>query len=270
MADQAHASSTEQTAPLHVEIRDGIGIAELNRPDKFNCLSTALLDAIDATITRFEADPAVRVVLVRAAGKNFCTGADLEELSHKGGDREALRTYLSLGSRVMRRFERCSLPVVAACQGLSLAGGLEVMMACDVVFAAETARFGDQHARYALVPGFGGSQRLPRLVGLRRGLELMFSGRWLSAPEAESWGLVNFVVPEAELADRALAFAADLAKKSRPGLAAMKRLGRDGLEGTLDAGLALELETVVHSLRSPDVKEGMAAFAARREPNYRQ
>jgi enoyl-CoA hydratase len=270
MASTAAAATGDPAGPLAVEIRDGIGIAELNRPEKFNCLSSGLIAALDAAIAGFEADSTVRVMLVLGAGKNFCTGADLDELAKKGGGREALRAYLGSGSRLLRRLERCRLPVVAACQGLSLAGGLEVMMACDVVLAAETAQFGDQHARYALVPGFGGTQRLPRLVGLRRALELMYSGRWIAADEALSWGLVNFVVPDAELRDRALAYAADLAKKSRPGLAAMKRLSREGLEGGLDTGLALELDTVVDALRSADVKEGMAAFAARREPVYRQ
>jgi enoyl-CoA hydratase len=264
------AAAGESDGPLVIDIRDGIGIAELNRPEKFNCLSSGLIAALDAAIARFESDSTVRVMLILGAGKNFCTGADLEELAKKGSGRVALRADLGNGSPLLRRLERCRLPVVAACQGLSLAGGLEVMMACDVALAAESAQFGDQHARYALVPGFGGTQRLPRLVGLRRALELMYSGRWISAQEALSWGLVNFVVPDTELRDRALAYAADLAKKSRPGLAAMKRLSREGLEGGLDTGLALELDTVVDALRSADVKEGMAAFAARREPIYRE
>jgi enoyl-CoA hydratase len=160
------------------------------------------------------------------------------------------------------------LPVVAAVHGLALAGGLEIMLACDVVFAGTGARFGDQHAQYGLVPGGGGSQRLPRIVGLRRALDLMYTNRWLDAQEAERWGLVNYVVADDELFDQALAYCEDLATKSRSGLAAMKRMSRQGLEGSLDAGLTLEAREVVDALLSDDTAEGLAAFQERRPPEF--
>ncbi len=245
-----------------------VGIVELNRPDKFNCLSSAVIAGLNAALDRFASDDAVRAVLVRGNGKHFCTGADLDEVLAARNSREALAAFMAGGHAVLRRFEALPLPVVAAVHGLALAGGLEVMMACDVVYAAASARFGDQHARFGLVPGWGGSQRLPRLVGLRRALELMYSARWLDAEEAKAWGLVNQVVPEAELEAAALGFCRELAARNREGLAAMKRFARQGLDLTLGEGLALEEREVVEAMMTDNVSEGLAAFQERREPNF--
>lgn len=165
------------------DVRDGVGVMTLNRPEKFNCISTALLDGMEAAMDRFERDPAVRAVLLQAEGKAFCTGADLNEVLERR-DAAALAPYISQIHRTLRRLEASDLPIVAAVQGLCLAGGIEIMLACDIVFAGKAARIGDQHAQYGLVPGGGGSQRLPRLVGLRRALDLMFTARWLEPEEA--------------------------------------------------------------------------------------
>jgi enoyl-CoA hydratase len=208
-------------------------------------------------------------MVVGGGGANFGTGADLDEIGEARRDKESLRRFIEQGVRTLTRLERSPLPVVGAVQGYCLAGGIEIMMACDVIFAAAAARIGDQHARYGLIPGWGGTQRLPRLVGLRRSLDLMFSGRWLSAAEARDWGLVNYVVEDAQLFDEAFAYAAKLAKKSPDGLAAMKRLARQGLDRPLGEGLRLEVEDGVAGLRSANVEEGLAAFQARREPEFK-
>ncbi len=251
------------------EVIDGVGCMTLNRPDKFNCISTGLMDGVDGAMDAFEADAAVRVVLLTGAGKTFCTGADLDEVMAARQDRAALAKFISHIHAMLRRLEASPLPVVVAVNGLALAGGIEIMMACDVAFAGrEKAKIGDQHAQYGLIPGGGGTQRLPRLVGLRRALDLMFTNRWLDADEAESWGLVNYVVADEDLAEASLDYCRNLAKKSRTGLAAMKQWSRQGLEGTLDAGLKMEEEQVVDGLRGADVEEGLAAFQARREPNF--
>jgi enoyl-CoA hydratase len=141
-------------------------------------------------------------------------------------------------------------------------------MAADVAFADPSAKIACQHARYGLVPGWGGTQRLPRRVGLNRALELMYSGRWLEAAEAKDWGLINHISGVGEVRAAAVAFAADLAQKSRSGLATMKRLARRGLEGTLDAGLTLEETDIIDALLGKDVDEGLAAFQQRRKPNF--
>ncbi|WP_089941754.1 enoyl-CoA hydratase/isomerase family protein [Candidatus Entotheonella palauensis] len=248
-------------------IRDGVGVMTLNRPEKFNCISTALMDGMETAMDRFERDPAVRAILLRAEGKAFCTGADLNEVLERR-DAEALAPYISHIHRMLRRLEDSDLPIIAAVQGLCLAGGIEIMMACDIVFAGEAARIGDQHAQYGLVPGGGGSQRLPRLVGLRRALDLMFTARWLEPEEAHEWGLVNYVTEDAALYDRAMAYCRDLAQKSRAGLAYMKQISRHGLNGPLDNGLQLEENAAVIALLGADATEGLHAFQARRTPNF--
>jgi enoyl-CoA hydratase len=260
---------SEAAGPVRVEVVDRVGAIELNRPEVFNCLSSATHAGIVAALDRFEADTSVRAVLVRAAGDHFCTGADLDEVTGLLDDADGLAAFIATGHAAFDRLEASPLPVVVAIQGLCLAGGLELTMACDVAFAARSARLGDQHARYGLVPGWGASQRLPRLVGRRRALDLMFSARWLAAGEAHEWGLVNYVVEDEELAEAALAYARDLSTKSPAGLATMKRLVREGLEQTLADGLALERAAAPKALQSPDTAEGLAAFREKREPIFK-
>lgn len=261
--------TAEVGLPVLTEIREGIGIVELNRPDKFNCLSSGIVSGLDAALTAFENDKSVRAILLRGQGKYFCTGADLTEVLVARDDRDELEKFIANGHRTLRRLELSPLPVIVAVHGLCLAGGLELMMSCDIVFAARSAKIGCQHARYGLVPGWGGTQRLPRLVGVRRGLDLMFSGRWLEADEARDWGLVNYVTADEDLMSDAEAYCADLVKKSPDGLAAMKALGREGLDKSLAEGLAFEEHQVVDALLTDNVSEGLAAFQARREPVFR-
>lgn len=249
-------------------VRDGVGIISLDRPDKYNCISTSLMAGVEDALDRFEADDEVRVILLHGNGKVFCTGADLDEVLAARKSRPVLEAFIARIHAMLRRLEASPLPVAAAVHGLALAGGLEIVLACDVVFAAHSARIGDQHAQYGLVPGGGGTQRLPRLIGLRRALDLMYTNRWLDAAEAERWGLVNYVVEDDALFERALDYCRTLAGKSRSGLAAMKRLSRQGLEGSLDAGLALEQRDVVDALLSADTEEGLQAFQDRRKPNF--
>jgi enoyl-CoA hydratase len=255
--------------PVVVTVEGSVGIVELARPDKFNCLSMAVHHGIDAALDAFERpDSGVRSVLLRAQGRHFSTGADLEEVQALRRTPEALGGFISLGHRVLRRLETGDLPVVAACQGLSLAGGLELMLACDVVFAATDARFGDQHAQFGLVPGWGGSQRLPRVVGMRRALDLFLSATWLDAQTAQQWGLVNHLCEPDRLADASLAYCRALGERSRGGLATMKRLARDGMALSLAEGLALEERQAPAALLADDVSEGLAAFEARRPPRF--
>jgi enoyl-CoA hydratase len=247
---------------------EGVGVISLNRPDKFNCLSRAVVDGMTRALDAFERDRAVRVILVRGEGKNFCTGADLDEVKAVRGSEAALADFLGRGHQVLNRLEASPLPVVAAVQGLCLAGGLEVMLACDTAFAARSARFGDQHARFGLVPGWGGSQRLPRTIGMRRALDLMFSARWIDAAEAQAWGLVNHVADDDALEAEAGAYCADLAAKSAGGLSVMKRLAREGGAMSLADGLRLEVELASRHLVGADASEGLDAFEERREPEF--
>ena len=255
--------------PVIVETVGPVGMVELNRPEKFNCLSVGIQKGLQQALRRLQAPGSgIRVILLRARGKHFCTGADLDEVRAMRADRALFADFVH-GSEVLKALEASDLPVVAAVQGLCLAGGLELMLACDVVFAAGDARFGDQHAQYGLVPGWGGSQRLPRLIGLRRSLDLFFSARRVDAETALQFGLVNYVVEPERLHQAALEYCQTLAERSRPGLAVMKRLGRRGLDMEWDAALRFEEDTIVDALLDEDVTEGLAAFEARRKPVFR-
>jgi len=254
--------------PVTASVCGATGIIDLSRPDKFNCLSLEVHEAIDAARARFEGDPAIRAILIRAQGKHFCTGADLNEVTETLRDPARLDHFIGYGMGVLQRLETSPLPVVVAVQGLCLAGGIELMLAADVAFAAQTAQFGDQHAQFGLIPGWGGSQRLTRLMGLRRALDLMFSARWLTADEAQAAGLVNHVVHPDELEDRALDYCARFATRSRSGIAEMKRLAREGVDMTLMQAMRLERDAAVRHLQGPDVGEGLDAFRNRRPPNF--
>jgi len=256
------------TEAVLLEIQNGVGLLLLNRPDKFNALSSEVVAAFNQHLDACAKNRDVRALVIAANGKNFCTGADLDEVLGARNDRKQLEAFIGNGHKLLRRFEALDLPVIAAVNGLALAGGMELMMAADVAFADPAAKIACQHARYGLVPGWGGTQRLPRRVGLNRALELMYSGRWLEAAEAKEWGLVNHISAAGQVRDAAMAFAADLATKSRTGLAAMKRLARQGLETSLDAGLILEQTDIIDALLGKDVDEGLAAFQQRRKPNF--
>lgn len=246
-----------------------VGVLELARPDKFNAITHEVFRLMAEALDAFEAEGSgIRAVLVCAQGRHFCTGGDLAEAQSMEGDPAALARYLEDMNRGLCRLEASPLPVVAACQGLALAGGLELALCCDVVFAAGDARFGDQHAQYGLVPAWGATQRLPRLVGMKRALDLMYSGRWIDAATAEGWGLVNHVVAAEGLRQAALDYCADLAGKSRPGLRAMKELARASESLPLEQGLRAEQARVVAVMQGPDPQEGIAAFLEKRAPRF--
>lgn len=256
------------TAPV-LASRDGAtGIVELARPEKYNALSRDCFRLIGEALAKFEADRSVRALLIRAQGKNFCTGADLEQVGGFGSVGAESAVNSRIGHDVLKALEASRLPVIAAVQGLALAGGIELVLACDVVIAGETARLGDQHAHFGLIPGWGGSQRLPRIVGLRRSLDLFFTARWLDAATALDWGLVNQVVPDDALQQAALDYCTALAGRNPDGLALMKKLAREGLDGSLGAGLDMELAAVPPFVESDNVQEGVRAFNEKREPVF--
>ena len=244
------------------------GVIELARPKAFNCLSVEAFGEIERALRSFEADANTRALLIRAQGKHFCTGADLGQVKARRASRDAMEDFLRLGHEVLCAIEASRLISIAAVQGLCLAGGLELMLACDVVFAEKTAQFGDQHGQFGLAPGWGGSQRLPRTIGLRRAMDLFVSVRWIDTDTALAWGLVNYVCEEGALVRDPLEYCAKLATRSRSGLALMKSLARRGLELPLAEGLALERQDVVDPLLSLQVGEGIAAFEEKRKPAF--
>ena len=255
--------------PVISFVEGNVGIIELARPEKFNCLSLEVHECISKARIEFEANREVRSILIRAQGKHFCTGADLTEVKGKLYKPEELDHFISFGMNNLRGLEQSPLPVIVAVQGLCLAGGIELMLSADVCFAAEAAQFGDQHAQFGLIPGWGGSQRLTRLMGQRRALDLMFSARWLNADEAKDAGLVNYVVGDGELHTAAQEYCQKIATRSRPGIAEMKRLAREGADMTIDQQMRLERDAAVRALPSADVSEGLDAFENRRAPDFK-
>ncbi|MBD0416722.1 enoyl-CoA hydratase/isomerase family protein [Oryzicola mucosus] len=253
---------------INVSREGRTGVIELARPSVFNCLSMEVHAAILAALKGFEADTSISALLICAEGKNFCTGAELGEVKEKRRSEAEIDAFLRRGHETLQALEESRLPVVCAVQGLCLAGGMELLLACDVAFAAQTAKFGDQHAQFGLVPGWGASQRLPRLIGLRRAMDLFMSVRWIEAEKAEQWGLVNYVLPEGDLRSEALAYCAKLATRNSVGLAMMKRLAIEGLDMPLADALEFEIRNVNAPLRSDAVTEGLAAFEEKRQPNF--
>jgi enoyl-CoA hydratase/carnithine racemase len=255
--------------PTLVTSREGrVGTITLSRPEVFNCLSLETIAALAEALRGFERDGDTRAVVIRAEGKHFCTGAALDEVLARHADAAAMDDFMVHGHALHAAMEASPLPILAAVHGLCLAGGLELVLACDIVIAARGAQFGDQHARFGLLPGWGSTQRLPRILGLRRAMDLMLSARWIGAEEAGHWGLVNRVVEDEALIPQAMEYAAMLATRSPAGIAAMKRLARKGLELPLAEGLRLETETVAPAFASADVVEGLAAFREKREPRF--
>jgi len=246
----------------------GIARVTLNRPDRLNAISPELLQDLDRACDAMEADAAVRVVTLTAAGRTFCAGADLRTVRELSPDPQRWSAFMGLWHRVFDRIEALPLPVIAGVHGLALAGGLELLLVADLVVADEGARLGDQHANFGLVAGGGGSQRLPRLVGARRAKELMMLGGWLSAADALAWGLVNRVVPAGTVANAVEEMAGTLAAGSGSANRTVKTLVNRAFDTDLAEGLALERRLVAQHMRSADAAEGLRAFAEKRKPVF--
>lgn len=245
------------------DIRGATLLLTLNRPERLNALSRALLEALDEWIQRASKDPEVRAVVVTGAGdRAFSAGADIDELrvlSHA----EAY-AQMRFGQGIFERLERLPKPVIAAVNGYALGGGCELAMACDLRFAADHARFGQPEIQLGNLPGWGGTQRLPRLIGPARAKELIFTGEPIAAPTASAIGLVNRVYPAADLLRATLDFAASLAAKSAVALALAKESIHIGLDRGPEAGFEAEAQAVAHCCTTPEQHAAVAAFLARR------
>ncbi len=254
---------------LLVERGGAVTRITLNRPDKMNPLDRETVQQLQACFREADAEPSIRIVVLTGAGKAFSAGGDLEGYLTLYRDAAAFRQYLHELSALLDALERSSTLVLAAVNGYCVAGGLELLLACDLAIASEEARIGDGHLNFGQLPGGGGSQRLPRVVGVRRAKELILTGRLLDGREAERIGLVDTAVAAAEL-DRAVdARVADLLAKSPAGLRGAKYLVNEGLRGPLEAGLALEM-AYVHQFATShhDATEGLLAFKEKRAPKF--
>jgi enoyl-CoA hydratase/carnithine racemase len=252
-----------------VEARNGALWICLNRPEAMNAISPAVVSRIHSALEAAETDPATKAVVLTGVGRAFCAGADLKFIrGQAGGDGNAIGAFLRSVLGMMARLESFPRPVIAAVNGLALAGGLELVLCCDLVIAARSARLGDAHANYGLLPGGGASVRLPRKIGSGRAKYLLFTGESLSAEEFLGMGLVHRVVDDGDLRTATDELIAKFADKSSLVLRRMKALVDDGLEQPIATALRLELLASEAHAHSHDMKEGLEAFAEKRRPRF--
>ncbi|QDY77353.1 enoyl-CoA hydratase/isomerase family protein [Streptomyces qinzhouensis] len=259
------------SAPEVIRVSErGVLWLTLNRPDVMNALTRDQREHLIALLSEASADPAVRAVVITATGKGFCAGADLRS-GPAAGDRiagDVARLIREGAQRFIAAVLDCEKPVIAAVNGTAAGLGAQLALACDLVIASEEARFIEVFARRGLVPDGGGAYLLPRLIGPRRAKELMFFGDALSAQEAERWGLVNRVVPPAELAKTARAWADRLATGPTRSISLTKQLVNASLDTDRATAFAAEATAVEIAMTTHDATEGVAAFRERRPARY--
>jgi enoyl-CoA hydratase len=251
---------------LLVSVQDRIATLTANRPDKLNALNAALIGELGAAIDEMQARDDVAGIILTGAGRAFVAGADIAELAGIGaleGKRLARR-----GQEIFRRFELSPKPTVAAVNGFALGGGCELAMACQIRIASETAKFGQPEVKLGLIPGYGGTQRLPRLVGRGRALQLLMTGEMIDAQEAFRIGLVNRVVPPDQLLPAATSMIQQMLMNAPLGIAACIDVLDRGLEMPLDDALALEATQFGVLIATSDTAEGTKAFLEKRAPRF--
>lgn len=256
------------TAPLlQIDTAHGVRTIRINRPDKLNALNAATLDALDAAFADADADAAVRAVVLTGAGpKAFVAGADIAEMN--GLTPVQGRDFSLRGTRMMRRVEKLSKPVIAMVNGFALGGGLELAMCCHLRIAADTAKVGQPEINLGLIPGFGGSQRLLRLCGRAATLELCLTGAPVTAERALQLGIVNRVVPAAELEAETMKLAAQLASAAPLALRGMLDCVNVGGECGIEEGLEYESAQFGLMFATEDMREGTSAFLEKRKPAF--
>jgi enoyl-CoA hydratase len=252
---------------LLFDLADGIARITINRPDKLNALNAAVIGELADAAERVDADAGVRGVILTGAGaKAFVAGADITELAAQGPF-EAKQRSLA-GQQMMRHFERCGKPVIAAVNGFALGGGCELAMACHPRIASETARFGQPEVKLGLAPGYGGTVRLPRLIGKGRALELMLTGAMVDAQEAWRIGLVNRVVPAERLLSEAEMLLREILDQGPLAVRSVLECVEVGSDLSVEEGFLLEATHFGLLSASADMREGTAAFLAKRKAAF--
>ncbi len=244
-------------------LEGGVYCLTINRPKVLNALNQATLEEINQVLDQLDMNKGVRVLLITGAGeKAFVAGADIEEM--KQFSALEAKAFSHFGHSVLRRLENADFPVIGLINGFALGGGCELAMSCDFILASDNAKFAQPEINLGITPGFGGSQRLTRLVGRSMALELLFTGRMVSADEAQSLGLVNHLYPQTELMSEGMKLASQLSGKSRSALQLIKQLVQRGQDVPLDNACIMESDQFALSFSSPDQAEGMTAFLEKR------
>lgn len=248
------------------EQRGRVGWITLNRPEALNALNSQVMRDVVAAAEAFDADEGVGAIVVTGSERAFAAGADIKEMADKTGREMIMGDHFGAWAR----FADVRTPVIAAVSGYALGGGCELAMMCDIILAADTARFGQPEVNLGVIPGMGGTQRLIRAVGYYKAAELILTGRMMDAAEAERAGLVSRVVPASDLLDDAQRTAETIASKSLPSVFAAKAALDAALETSLAEGLRFERHVFAALFDTADQKEGMAAFREKREPRFTQ
>ena len=250
---------------LIVETRERVGVITLNRPKALNALNDALMDELGRALLAFDADDSIGAIVITGSERAFAAGADIAAMSGWSYMDVYKTEYLTRNWEHIRRVRK---PVVAAVAGFALGGGCELAMMCDVVIAADSARFGQPEIRLGVIPGAGGTQRLPRAIGKAKAMDLCLTGRMMDAAEAERAGLVSRVVPAAALMDEVMSVASTIATFSLPSVMMLKEAVNRADEAPLSEGLLFE-RRMFHSLfATQDQKEGMLAFLEKRSAEF--
>jgi enoyl-CoA hydratase len=249
-----------------VERQGAVGIVTLNRPNALNALNAQLVRELAAALDELEGDEAVGAIVLTGSERAFAAGADIKEMAGKTYMQAYREDFITRG---WERVAQCRKPVVAAVAGVALGGGCEVAMMCDIVVAAETARFGQPEILLGTMPGAGGTQRLPRFIGKAKAMDLCLTGRMMDAAEAERAGLVSRIVPPGKLREEAIAVAARIAEMSRPIAMMVKESVNRAFETSLAEGVRFERRLFHSTFATEDQKEGMAAFVEKRKPEFK-
>ncbi len=250
------------------EVQDGIGVLKFNRPKALNAINEQVLQELNDAIDKVEKDSSIRVLILTGEGdKAFVAGADISHMVNLTPLQ--LRGFSRKGQETLFRLERLPIPVIACVNGYALGGGTEIAMACDFIYASENAKFGQPEINLGIIPGFGGTQRLSRLVGKAMAKELCMTGKMIDAKEAKEIGLVNQVFPPDKLWEETMKTARVLASKGKVSLKAVKDCIERGFDVDLRDGCYMESDAFALCMTSPDGKEGMTAFLEKRKPEFK-
>ena len=249
-----------------VETRDHVGLIRLNRPEALNALNRRLMDELSEALSRFDADDHIGAIVITGTEKAFAAGADVKEMREKSFVDAFREDFITANWEAAAKVRK---PVIAAVAGYALGGGCELAMMCDFILAAENAKFGQPEINLGVMPGAGGSQRLTRFVGKSKAMEMNLTGRFMDAAEAERSGLVSRVVPTDQIVDEAVATAAKIAEKSPIAVMATKEAVNRSYETTLAEGVRFERRLFHALFATEDQKEGMEAFAEKRQAQFK-
>ena len=248
-----------------VETRGKVGLITLNRPKALNALSDALFDEVGHALDGFEADESIACIVITGSDKAFAAGADISGMKDYGYMDAYKANFIT---RNWDRVARCRKPLIAAVAGFALGGGCELAMMCDMIFAADTAKFGQPEVKLGILPGGGGTQRLPRAMGKGKAMDMCLTARMIDAAEAERCGLVARIMPAATLLEETLAIAAGIAEFSLPVLMMIKESVNRAYESGLQEGLLFERRSFHAAFAINDRREGMVAFIEKRKPGF--